>query len=86
MLIPLFFLWEWAYWKIGLNPYNNSYLNKLQEFLKYWRYAHWFDKTIAPYLKSFLFARRSEKSFSRTEIPFQSTQESRKSQVTHFFT
>ena len=40
----------------------------------------------APYLKCFLFARRSEKSFSRTEIPFQSTQESRKSQVTHFFT
>ena len=40
----------------------------------------------APYLKSFLFARRNEKSFSRTEIPFQSTQESRKSQVTHFFT
>jgi len=39
----------------------------------------------APYLKSFLFARRSEKSFSRTEISFQSTQESRKSQVTHFF-
>ena len=34
----------------------------------------------APYLKSFLFARRSEKSFSRTEIPFQSTHESRKSQ------
>ena len=30
----------------------------------------------APYLKSFLFARRSEKSFSRTEISFQSTQES----------
>ena len=40
----------------------------------------------APYLKCFLFARRSEKSFSRTEISFQSTQESRKSQVTHFFT
>mgnify|MGYP007091893702 FL=1 len=40
----------------------------------------------APYLKSFLFAHRNEKSFSRTEIPFQSTQESRKSQVTHFFT
>ena len=40
----------------------------------------------APYLKSFLFARRSENTFSRTEISFQSTQESRKSQVTHFFT
>ena len=40
----------------------------------------------APYLKSFLFARRSEKSFSLTEISFQVTQESRKSQVTHFFT
>ena len=38
----------------------------------------------APYLKSFLFARRSEKSFSRTKISFQSTQESRKSQVTTF--
>ena len=34
----------------------------------------------APYLKSFLFARRSEKSFSRIEISFQSTHESRKSQ------
>ena len=40
----------------------------------------------AHYLKCFLFSRRSEKSFSRTEISFQSTQESRKSQVTHFFT
>ena len=40
----------------------------------------------APYLKCFLFARRNEKSFSRTKISFQSTQESRKSQVTHFFT
>ena len=40
----------------------------------------------APYLKCFLFARKGEKSFSRTEIPFQSTLESRKSQVTHFFT
>ena len=29
----------------------------------------------APYLKCFLFGRRSEKSFSRTDIPFQSTQE-----------
>ena len=34
----------------------------------------------APYLKSFLFARRNEKSFSRIEISFQSTHESRKSQ------
>ena len=31
----------------------------------------------APYMKSFLFARRSEDTFSRTEISFQSTQESR---------
>ena len=30
----------------------------------------------APYLKSFLLARRSEKSFSHTDISFQSTQES----------
>ena len=35
MLIPLFFLWEWASLDASLNPHNSLYFNRLQVFLNF---------------------------------------------------
>ena len=51
------------------NPYNNLQFNKLQEFHSFGDMLIGSIKPLqAPYLKNFLFARRSEKSFSNTYI------------------
>ena len=54
MLIPLFFLWEWAYWETGLNLHNNLQFDKLQEFHSIGDMLIGSIKPLqAPYLKSF---------------------------------
>ena len=81
MLIPLFFYGSEHSEKqvqIHIMTYNSIYYKNFHSIGD--MLIGSIKQLQAPYLKCILFARRSEKSFSRTEIPSQSTQESRKSQ------